>query len=117
MSKLQILGARRLLPDVLGFLQQRGVLDLRSPASLEEGPPRPGLHLVPLREGEHASESQLSSAMDAAVALMGALPAPGRGEPEALPDVESPDFLPRVAALDAERRTLEERAALLREER
>jgi V/A-type H+-transporting ATPase subunit I len=117
MAKLQVFGPRRLLPAVLSFLQQRGVLDLRTPASLDAGAPRPGLRLVPLREGEHASECSLASAVDACLRLMGALPRSGRAEPaEPLPDVEGPDFLPRIEALDAKRIALEERAAGLREE-
>jgi V/A-type H+/Na+-transporting ATPase subunit I len=117
MAKLQVLGPRRLLPGVLEFLQARGVLDLRTPAHLEAGEPRPGLRLVPLREGEHASEDALTTAVDACLRLLAALPAAGRAEPEPLPDVESAEFLPRVKALDAERVGLEASAAALREER
>jgi len=117
MSKLQVLGPRRLLPPVLAFLQDRGVLDLRSPAPLRSGAPRTALRLVPLRPGEQAAESALSGAVEASLRLLGSLPRAGRGEPVALPDVEGPDFLPRIAALETERVALEESAAALREER
>jgi V/A-type H+-transporting ATPase subunit I len=117
MAKLQVLGPRRLLPGVLQYLQEQGVLDLRMPATLGSGAPRPGLRLVPLREGEHLSEAALSAALDACLRLLGALPAARRAPPEPLPDVESPDLLPRIAALDAERTALEERIGALREER
>jgi V/A-type H+-transporting ATPase subunit I len=117
MSRLQILGPRRLLPDLLSFLQRRGVLDLRTPAALEDGAPRPALRLVPLQEGEHAAEGALAAALDGCLRLLAALPRAGRGEPAPLPSVEDPDFPQRVAALDAERVELEGRVAALREER
>jgi hypothetical protein len=80
MSKLQVLGPRRLLPTVLAFLQGRGVLDLRSPAPLGSGAPRTALRLVPLRPGEQAAESALSGAVEASLRLLGSLPRAGRGE-------------------------------------
>lgn len=117
MCKLQVLGPRRLLPAALSFLQEQGVLDLRTPAWLDEGRPRGALRLVPLREGEHASEAALASVVDASLRLLGALPRAGRGEAVPLPDVESDAFVPAVLALDAERVALEQRGAALREER
>ena len=117
MAKLQVLGPRRLLPGVLAFLQQRGVLDLRTPGPLGTGPPRPGLRLVPLQDGEHAAENALSAAVEASLRLLGALPRAGRAAPVELPDVESPEFLPRIAALERERVALEESAASLGQER
>jgi V/A-type H+-transporting ATPase subunit I len=117
MAKVQVLGPRRLLPDVLAFLQARGVLDLRTPSAIASGAPRGALRPVPLREGEHASERALVVAVEEAARLLAALPPPGRGAEEELPDVEDPAFAARVEALDAERRAIEERIAALQEER
>jgi len=117
MAKVQVLGPRRRLGAVLSFLQERGVLDLRTPAPLLSGVPSGALRPVPLREGEHASERALVAAADASARLQAALPPPGRGDEEALPDVEDPSFPVRVEALDAERRALEARLAALKEER
>lgn len=102
MAKLQVLGPRRMLTEVLAFLQDRGVLDLRSPPVAGDDPRR-ALQLVPLREGEHAAEAALAAALDGSRKLLSALPHPRRAEPEPLPDVESPAFTARLAAIEAER--------------
>jgi V/A-type H+-transporting ATPase subunit I len=118
MAKVQVLGPRRLLGEVLAFLQERGALDLRTPAPLASGKAHGALRPVPLREGEHASERALEAAGTGARHLLAALPAPGRGDGEApLPDVEDPDFPGRLEALEAERCGLEDRIAALKEER
>ncbi|HET8723619.1 MAG TPA: ATPase [Anaeromyxobacteraceae bacterium] len=117
MAKLQVLGPRRLLADVLAFLQEQGVLDLRSPPVAGDGPRGRALRLVPLREGEHAAEAVLTAALEGSRRLLAALPPPRRAEPEPLPDVESPAFTARLAALEAERLEGEQRVAALREER
>jgi V/A-type H+-transporting ATPase subunit I len=121
MVRLQILGPRRLLPDVLADLQRRGVLDLRTPLPPGEETSRAALRLVPIREGEHAVEEILGAAVDGCERLRAALPrsAPGaaQGAAVALPDVEDPAFPARIAGLEAERAALDARVASLREER
>jgi len=117
MSKVQVLGPRRLLEDALAFLQGQGVLDLRTPALLASGASRGALHCVPLREGEQATERALEKAVEDGEQLLAALPAAGRAPEEALPLPGSPQFAERLQELAADRRRLEERAASLREER
>jgi len=117
MSKVQVLGPRRLLDAALAFLQQQGALDLRTPSPLAAGLPSGSLHSVPLREGEHAVEHALESGLEAASSLLAGLPAGGRAEEEPLPAPGEPEFAARLDALAAERRDLEDRIAALKEER
>ncbi|HVP66737.1 MAG TPA: V-type ATPase 116kDa subunit family protein [Anaeromyxobacteraceae bacterium] len=116
MSKVQVLGPRRLLEPVLAFLQRQGVLDLRTPSPLAAGAPSGSLRSVPLREGEHAVEVALESALESARALLAALPATGRAEEEALPTPGDPEFAARLADLSTQRHALEDRIAALKEE-
>ncbi len=119
MAKVQVLGPRRLLGEVLAFLQARGALELRSPSGEVLRPGSPLVHAVPVSPDEPGAGGGLASAAAAAEQLLAALPpAPASSAPaEELPDPASPAFAARVASLAAELRALEERRASLAEER
>lgn len=123
MAKVQVLGPKRLLPEVIRFLHTRGVLQLRSlPDAVAERPlgRRPWLvRRVPLAEAELATERSLEELAHRVEALLLLLPAEGGedGEAHGLPDVSAPEFPTRLAALEAEVRALEERRLALEEER
>jgi V/A-type H+-transporting ATPase subunit I len=117
MAKVQVLGPRRLLEPTLAFLQERGVLDLRTPEPLARGLPTGALRPVPLREGEHAAERALASAVESTGRLLASLPPVARDGEEPLPDPQDPAFPGRIEALSAEQRALEDRVVALKEER
>jgi len=116
MAKVQVMGPRRLLDASLAFLQGRGLLDLRTPSSIARGTPRGALRAVPLREGERAAERVLETALEGVERLLAGLPPAGRGPVEPLPDPAEHGFEARLSALAAERASLEERVAALKEE-
>jgi V/A-type H+-transporting ATPase subunit I len=116
MAKVEILGPRRRLPEVLTVLQEAGVLQLRSPA--EAVGDEPLLRPVPLSAEDAALRSTLETALARLEALLKDWPAPAeRGPAGALPDVASPELPTRLDALAAERRALDERRARLSAER
>jgi V/A-type H+-transporting ATPase subunit I len=119
MSKVQVIGPRRLLPVALRFLQARGVLQLRSPSGEARAGGTALLQPVPLEEGPAGIERSLAAAADGARRLLAVLPSPGAAPalPERLPDVGSSAFHARLESAAAELRALEEQRAALREER
>lgn len=116
MAKVQVLGPRRLLGELLAFLQARGVLELRTPSGEVLRPGSQLVHPIPVSPDTGGG---LAAAAEAAEQLLSALPpAPATSAPaEDLPDPGSPAFASRVAQLAAELRALEERRASLAEER
>jgi V/A-type H+-transporting ATPase subunit I len=123
MSKVQVLGPRRLLPEAIRLLHAQGVLQLRSlPDALEERPGKGGRGLVttvPLAEAELATERSLEEVSRRVEGLLLLLPAArgGGGEAGGLPDVTSPECLPRLTALESEVHALTDRRLALAEER
>ncbi len=121
MSKVQVLGPRRLLPAALRFLQGQGVMQLRMPREgLDRRDPggAPLLRPIPLSSEAAEAHESLASTAERVERLLAALPlARGAGPPEVLPDVASPAFGPRLDAVTAELRSLEERRSALAEER
>jgi len=117
MSKVQVMGPRRLLDAALAFLQRQGVLDIRMPSPTASDTARgTTLHAVPYGEKERAAGGALEAAIEGAEHLLGGLPPAGRAREEPMPAPGSPEFTVRLAALAAERRGLEERIAALQEE-
>jgi len=115
MSKVQVMGPRRLLSPALAFLQRQGVLDLRTPPAATAR--MPGfLRAVAASEKERASGGALEEALTAAERLLSGLPPAPRQPEEPLPPPGGPDFLARLASLSAERHGLEQRVASLEEE-
>ena len=121
MAKVQVLGPRRLLPAALRFLQGQGVMQLRMPREglyRREPGGTPLLRPVPLSPEAAEAHESLASVAERVEKLLAALPpARATGPTEALPDVASPAFGPRLDAVATELRSLEERRAALSEER
>jgi V/A-type H+-transporting ATPase subunit I len=121
MAKVEILGPRRLLPDVLATLQRAGVLQLRSVSEALGGEPL--LPPRPVGEAQAAAMRALEALAARIDALLAERPAAARAagaasvEVEPLPDVESPELTARLDRLAGERRALDERRARLAEER
>ena len=124
MSKVQVLGPRRLLPDTLQVLHAEGVLQIRtlpdgSRAALD-GDGRRALRVVPLVEAERAAEHALAEIAGRLQELLVLLPTPDRitGGTAGLPDdVAGPEFAARLAPLEAEIRALSSRRDALQAER
>jgi V/A-type H+-transporting ATPase subunit I len=124
MSKVQVLGPRRLLPRTLQVLHAEGVLQIRtlpdgSRAALD-GDGRRALRVVPLVEAERAAERVLAEMAGRLQELLVLLPLPDRitGGADTLPgDVASPEFAARLAPLEAEVRALGGRRDALQAER
>jgi V/A-type H+-transporting ATPase subunit I len=120
MSKVQVVGPRRQLSEALQFLQAQGVLHLRSTVEPQAGgEPRLKVGRVPREEAEPGSERSLDETARRLQELLLILPAPGETGPEAqaLPDLSSSEFAPRLAALEATVRALNSRRLELLEER
>lgn len=122
MCKVQVLGPRRLLPEAIRLLHDRGVLQLRplpDTPGRRAGPAWRGLvRQVPLAETELAAERTLEEVSRRLDELLLLLPAvTGAAEPGELPDVTSPEILARLAVLESEVRALNDRRLRLEEER
>ncbi|MGZ5959247.1 MAG: hypothetical protein ACXWLI_12590, partial [Myxococcaceae bacterium] len=77
MSRVQVLGPRRLLAEVIRLLQAEGVLEIRSPAEdLAAARPtgRPLLRRVPIAAEQTAADEGLEAAVEDAERLLAALP-------------------------------------------
>ncbi|OFW05194.1 MAG: hypothetical protein A3I61_10565 [Acidobacteria bacterium RIFCSPLOWO2_02_FULL_68_18] len=125
MSKVQVLGPRRLLPRTLQVLHAAGVLQIRSlpegPRAALDGDLRRALRVVPLVEAERATERALAEIAGRLQELLVLLPAPDRitgGTDEELPgDVAAPEFASRLEPIEAEVRALSARRDTLQTER
>ncbi len=124
MSKVQVLGPRRLLPQTLHVLHAEGVLQIRAlpeePCAAPDAGGRRALRVVPLVEAERAVERALAGMAERLQELLVLLPAPDRitGGVDTLPaDVAAPAFAARLAPLEAEVRALSTRRDGLQAER
>jgi V/A-type H+-transporting ATPase subunit I len=118
MAEVQLVGPRDLLPAALAFLQDQGVLQLRTP---DPGARPDGTALVrpcAVRPDAVEVEARLEAALRRAGDLAARLP-PARPGPavEELPEPSAPAFLERLAVLEGEVASLEARRAALLEER
>ena len=123
MSKVQVLGPRRLLPDTIQSLHAQGVVQLCSlpdePVASTADRGAVKLRKIPLAGAELASERSLEQTSHRLHELLLILPVPGestreRGE---LPDVTSTEFPSHFEAVESEIRALNERRLALQEER
>ena len=123
MSKVQVLGPRRLLPDTIQCLHAQGVVQLCSlpdePVASTADRGAVKLRKIPLAGAELASERFLEQTSHRLHELLLILPVPGestreRGE---LPDVTSTEFPSHFEAVESEIRALNERRLALQEER
>jgi V/A-type H+/Na+-transporting ATPase subunit I len=123
MSKVQVLGPKRLLSETLRCLHSQGVLQLRSPSDTRGNPDdqktSTGLKRVPLAGAELASERYLEEMSGRLHELLLSLPSPndGRAEVGDLPDLTDDDFPPRLEAAESEIRALNTKRLALQEER
>jgi V/A-type H+/Na+-transporting ATPase subunit I len=123
MSKVQVLGPRRLLPEAIQCLHAQGVLQLRSlmngPAESGDQPGPARLRRVPLAGAEVATERSLQELSGRLHELLLILPPP-KGVPwesGQLPDVAAPEFPSSLEAVESEIRALNDRRLALQEER
>jgi V/A-type H+-transporting ATPase subunit I len=112
MARVEILGPRALLADVLAFLQRQGTLHLQ-PLDI---PPDGWLARVALERDEPETARRLEQALERVARLARVLPDVGRGGDE-LPDPAADAFPAALDNLEAELRLLDERRAALDEER
>jgi V/A-type H+/Na+-transporting ATPase subunit I len=123
MSKVQVLGPKRLLAETLRCLHGQGVLQLRSPSdtrgTLDDQKTATGLKRVPLAGADLASERYLEEMSGRLHELLLILPAPKQGAADvgALPDVTESDFPPRLEAAESRIRALNTTRLALQEER
>jgi V/A-type H+-transporting ATPase subunit I len=123
MSKVQVLGPRRLLAETIRCLHAQGVLQLRSFPDEEAAPsgPKAGVRVrkIPLAGDELGRERSLEEVSRRLEALLLILPSPPPAplQGEDLPDVASGEFFPVLEAAESEVRLLNERRLALREER
>ena len=123
MSKVQVLGPRRLLPEALQVLHAQQVLHLRATPGVEahapDARPRARIRKIPLADAELAGERALEEISRRLHALLLILPAPTSSTPShaELPDVSTPQFAVELEAVEAEVRGLNTRRLALEEER
>lgn len=123
MSKVQVLGPRRLLPQTLQCLHAQGVLQLRSlpdePGARTDEKEAGRVRKVPLAGAELAGERSLEEMSRRLHELLLILPVPREGTREMgeLPDVASAEFASRFEAVESEIRASNERRLALQEER
>lgn len=124
MSKVQVLGPRRLLSDALRVLHAQEVVQIRSLPDAPEPAPRGGgwaeLRVVPLAAAERAAQGALTEVDGRLRELLLLLPPPDRitGEASGLPDeIAAPEFLASLLALETEIKALSGRRAALEAER
>jgi V/A-type H+-transporting ATPase subunit I len=115
MAWVRLLGRRDLLPDALAFLQERGVLELRSPAS---GDPAAAALVAPCTPDARAvaEEATLVETLRRAEALAARIPGAPPRDPEPLPPAGTAALLERLGAIERELDVLEARRAALRDE-
>jgi len=123
MSKVQVLGPRRLLPETIECLHTQGVLQLRSlpdePAAPADARPAVRVRKIPLAGAELTQERSLEEISRRLQALLLVLPVPRdtSGESGVLPDVASPAFASELDSVESEIRALNQRRLALSEER
>ncbi len=115
MARVEIAGPRRLMPDVLGVLQAQGTVEVR-PLSM---PLDRWLEEVPVH-GDPKAAQRLEAAAQRLrhlLRLLAPVAPDDAAEAEPALDVDREDFLPRLDALEADLRAVDERRAVLDEER
>jgi V/A-type H+-transporting ATPase subunit I len=123
MSKVQVLGPRRLLPETIQFLHAQGVLQIRSLLeALGQGAGDTGevkVRRVPLAGAELATEQSLEDLSRRLHELLLLLPPPDDtiADRAELPSITSAEFPSRLAAVEGEIRSLSQRRLALEEER
>ena len=123
MSKVQVLGPRRLLPETLQCLHAQAALQLRpifdTPATEPDHAVQPAQARVPLARADPNKERSLEDICRRLHELLLILPVPEQGFPEraGFPDVASTEFPSHLDVIEAEIRTLNERRLALEEER
>ena len=123
MSKVQVLGPRRLLPETLQCLHTQGILQLRpvsdTPAARPDQMAQRTLRRAPMARADLTKERSLEEICRRLHELLLILPVPEQGIPDkaGLPDVASTDFLSRLEVVEAEIRALNDRRLALEEER
>jgi V/A-type H+-transporting ATPase subunit I len=122
MSKVQVLGPRRLLPEAIQFLHGQGVLQLRSlPEALATAPGQTGVKVrqIPLAGAELAGERSLDEISRRLHELLLILPVPRESTEsnDELPEVTSAEFPGRLDAVASEVRALNEQRLAHEEER
>jgi V/A-type H+-transporting ATPase subunit I len=123
MSKVQVLGPRRLLTETIHCLQGQGVLQLRSlpdePKTPNDDKDRVKVRRIPLVGAELANERSLEQISHRLHELLLILPVPRESTRDGgeLPDVTSAEFPSRLEAVESEIRALNERRLALQEER
>lgn len=112
MLQVQVLGPRRLLPEVLEFLQAQGVVQLR------DHPPRGLAGAANLLSVDAARASALRQVLARIDALLATLPPlAARGAPVPLPPATSAAFGDALSAAEAALHAVDERRAALLAER
>jgi V/A-type H+/Na+-transporting ATPase subunit I len=116
MTRVRIVGPRRLLPEVLRLLQREGTVHLRPLPLPMEGWTTVGLERS---EADRTLERRLEVAVERTDQLLRALRRPALASAPAgsLPDPAAEDFAARLDAVAVELRALDERSAALDEEK
>jgi V/A-type H+-transporting ATPase subunit I len=123
MSKVQVLGPRRLLPEALQCLHGQGIVHLRSFSDTPEATPgkaaQPKAGRAPVARADLTEQRSLEEICRRLHELLLILPVPERGiqEDPGLPDVTSTDFPSHLEVVAAEVRGLNDRRLALEEER
>lgn len=121
MSRVEVLGLRRLLPEVIAFLQRQGVLELRPTAGEEpvRGRRPPWVRPVPLTPVDRDAERAIEAAARRLDDLLPLLPDVPAVAEEALPspDVAGPEFAGWLESVGSEVHSLTGRRVALEEER
>jgi V/A-type H+-transporting ATPase subunit I len=115
MAWVRLLGPRDLLAGALAFLQEQGVLELRSPAADDAGA-APLVAPCAADPDSAAAEATLEETVRRLGALSLRIPAAAPAEPEPLPPAGSRALVERLAAVEREVEALEVRRAALSEE-
>ena len=113
MAHVQLLGPRRMLPELIRCLQAQGVFQVRSlPDRLADDL----VKKIPVEGEQVALQRRLEETALRLHELLLLLPALRGGPSEDLPDVASPGFLPRFEAIESEIRAASNRRLALHEE-
>jgi len=116
MARVQLLGPRDLLPEILEFVQGEGVLELRAPEQVGPQPSRPAQHGGDAGADGEGGEASLADQLARTEALLARLPAASVQGPAGRAEQDRPSAT-RLAVLGSEVPALAARRAALVEER